>query len=46
MEIDIVCGMEVKATTKHKVTYRGAEFLFCSEECKDEFESAPEDYLD
>jgi YHS domain-containing protein len=40
----IVCGEEVKKE-KSCTDYAGKHYCFCSEECHDEFESNPEDYL-
>jgi Cu+-exporting ATPase len=46
MAIDPVCGMEVdERTTEDKATYQGTTYYFCSEDCKDEFEASPEDYI-
>lgn len=41
----IVCGKDIikeKYSTKHE----GEHYYFCSEECRDEFESNPEEYLE
>lgn len=46
MPIDPVCGMVVPE--EHAVActdYRSKHYCFCSEECKDEFESDPEMYV-
>lgn len=46
MAIDPVCGMEVdERTSKDKHTFEGTTYFFCSSDCKDEFVSAPEDYV-
>ena len=46
MAIDPVCGMEVdERTTEDKTMHQGTTYYFCSEDCKDEFEAAPEDYV-
>jgi len=46
MAIDPVCGMEVdEQTAQHKAIHEGTTYLFCSKDCKDEFEAAPEDYI-
>lgn len=46
MAIDPVCGMEVdERTTKERATHEGTAYYFCSNECKDEFEASPEDYI-
>jgi len=45
MEIDVVCGMEVDPTKAPAETeYEGKLYYFCSEGCRDEFESDPEEY--
>ncbi len=49
MAIDPVCGMDVEektagATQQYTGQYGGQTFYFCSKECKDEFEVAPEQY--
>jgi YHS domain-containing protein len=46
MAIDPVCGMEVdERTTKDKATHEGTTYYFCSQDCKEEFEASPEDYI-
>ena len=46
MAIDPVCGMEVdERTTKDKSTYEGTTYYFCSDDCKEEFEASPGDYV-
>jgi P-type Cu+ transporter len=46
MAIDPVCGMEVDdRSTKDRVTHEGTTYYFCSKDCKDEFQAAPEDYI-
>lgn len=45
MAIDPVCGMEVVDEDKAlKVTYEGRTYYFCSEDCRDEFNEAPDEY--
>jgi P-type Cu+ transporter len=42
---DPVCGMEVEEEdTVGFVEYAGQTYFFCSEECREEFEEAPEEY--
>jgi YHS domain-containing protein len=46
MLTDPVCGMElaqdeVEATSR----YMGNVYYFCSDECREEFDDAPEDYV-
>nr|WP_283812828.1 heavy metal translocating P-type ATPase [Bradyrhizobium tropiciagri] len=46
MAIDPVCGMKVNpATAKHRFTYKGEEYLFCSGRCRERFEAEPEKFL-
>ncbi len=52
-QIDPVCGLEVDETSTHeslKSKYKGTEgeettYFFCSADCKEEFDAAPEDYI-
>jgi Cu+-exporting ATPase len=44
--IDPVCGMRVDpATAKHRFSYQGQEYLFCSARCRERFEAEPEKFL-
>jgi Cu+-exporting ATPase len=44
--VDPVCGMTVDPeTAKHRFTYAGTEYLFCSAGCKTKFEASPGHYL-
>ncbi|MGY3586147.1 Cu+-exporting ATPase [Bradyrhizobium sp. USDA 4341] len=44
--IDPVCGMKVDpATAKHRFSYQGEEYLFCSGRCRERFEAEPDKYL-
>ncbi len=44
---DPVCGMTVDLhTTKHRVTYQGKSFHFCSNGCREKFTAHPEKYLE
>ncbi len=46
MPIDPVCGMEVEdESPKHRATFQGQMYYFCSRECKERFVEAPEDYM-
>jgi Cu+-exporting ATPase len=46
MAIDPVCGMEVdEKTTRERATYEGQTYFFCSNDCRDEFQASPEDYI-
>ncbi|MDT8376748.1 MAG: heavy metal translocating P-type ATPase [Mariprofundaceae bacterium] len=44
MNIDPVCGMEVKTDSPHKVEYNGHNWHFCSAKCQDKFEAMPDQY--
>ncbi|MEA2863091.1 MAG: P-type Cu+ transporter, partial [Bradyrhizobium sp.] len=45
--IDPVCGMKVDpATAKHRFTYRGRDYFFCSARCHTRFEADPAKYLE
>jgi P-type Cu+ transporter len=44
--IDPVCGMRVTiATARHRLQYRGQEYLFCGGRCRERFEAEPEKLL-
>ncbi len=45
MRKDPVCGMEVDEKSRFRRTFRGAEFLFCSERCLERFSENPNDWL-
>lgn len=46
MAIDPVCSMQVDETDAEFMTeYEGKKYYFCSEACKEEFESDPEEYV-
>ncbi len=46
MATDPVCKMEVDpATAEFTSEYDDKSYYFCSESCKEEFESDPEEYL-
>jgi len=40
----IVCGKEIQKE-KYCTEHDGKHYCFCSEDCHDEFESNPEEYL-
>ncbi len=43
---DPVCKCEVdEKTAKFKSTYDNKEYFFCTEQCKEDFESKPQLYL-
>jgi Cu+-exporting ATPase len=44
--IDPVCGMRVNPqTAKHRFTYKGQDYFFCSARCRERFEAEPEKFL-
>ncbi|MBA2592130.1 MAG: YHS domain-containing protein [Pseudomonadota bacterium] len=43
---DPVCGMSVKMDTAFRMAYAGNTYLFCSDDCLERFQSAPERYLE
>lgn len=42
--VDPVCGMEVAPTSGYSRMYEGREYRFCSRQCLDQFDAAPERY--
>jgi Cu+-exporting ATPase len=43
--VDPVCGMTVREdSAAGKSGYKGEKYYFCSTECKNTFDSAPEEY--
>ncbi len=43
MAIDPICGMTVdEKTAKYKSEYKGKQYYFCAQGCKDKFEKDPE----
>ncbi|MEK6680952.1 MAG: heavy metal translocating P-type ATPase, partial [Nitrospirota bacterium] len=46
MAIDPICGMTVdEKTAKYKSEYKGKQYYFCAQGCKDKFEKDPEEAL-
>jgi P-type Cu+ transporter len=44
--VDPVCGMKVKReTAKHRLEYKGQEYLFCGARCRERFQADPENFL-
>src|SRR5512144_1795252 len=44
--LDPVCGMAVDLqTAKHRATFDGVDFAFCSASCKSRFEAEPARYV-
>lgn len=44
-EKDPVCGMDLSESTEYKSEYGGKTYLFCSEDCKNKFDSNPAEYI-
>ena len=42
--IDPVCGMRVDPTNSYAKMYRGVQYRFCSRECLDKFDAAPDKF--
>ena len=41
---DPICGMEVGENSKLKSSYKGKTYVFCSANCKQNFDKKPEKY--
>jgi YHS domain-containing protein len=44
-DIDPVCGMTVETATAKSSAHKGHVYYFCSQTCREKFETAPETYL-
>ena len=45
MERDVVCGMNIDPeTATDQSEYQGRTYYFCSLECKERFDSSPQEY--
>jgi YHS domain-containing protein len=42
---DLVCNMQVSKRTEFKTTYKEKTYYFCRQECKSDFERAPEQFV-
>ncbi len=42
---DPVCGMDVGEDSKFKSSYKGKTYVFCSVNCKQNFDKQPESYV-
>jgi YHS domain-containing protein len=42
---DLVCNMQVSKKTEFKTIYKGKTYYFCRQECKSDFERAPEQFI-
>jgi len=46
MTRDVICGMEISETdAEYQTQYAGQRYYFCSRECKEEFETNPEEFV-
>ncbi len=45
-KLDPVCGMLVEPNIPHRATYKGKNFVFCSDHCLDTFKRAPERFVE
>lgn len=45
MPIDPVCGMQIDTDEALTMNYEGQIYYFCSDECRQEFREAPEEYV-
>lgn len=44
---DPVCGMQIDENLSDKIAdYQGQKYYFCSESCKEQFDTKPESYAD
>jgi Cu+-exporting ATPase len=47
MVTDPVCGMKVdEKKPEFQAQYAGRKYVFCSDECRKEFENTPEEYVE
>ena len=44
-KFDPVCGMKVRADSRHRVAYGDEIYLFCCQGCKDKFDKNPDKYV-
>jgi YHS domain-containing protein len=42
---DLVCNMQVSKKTEFKTDYKGKTYYFCRQECKSDFDRAPEQFI-
>lgn len=45
LAIDPVCHMNIRKDTAHRVVYRGSNWYFCTQDCRDEFKADPEHWM-
>jgi YHS domain-containing protein len=43
---DPVCGMKVDEKSEFHTQFAGRKYFFCSDECRKEFESEPDEYVE
>jgi len=43
--VDPVCGMTVSDTSKHRSSFEGTDYYFCSEHCENKFIANPSVFL-
>jgi YHS domain-containing protein len=47
MTIDPVCGIEVdEMNPEFQAQFAGKKYVFCSDECRKEFEQQPNEYIE
>jgi len=47
MKRDLVCGMDIdEKSAAAKMEYKGKNYFFCAQSCKERFERSPETYVD
>jgi len=47
MAIDPVCGMRVdEKNAEFQAMFAGKKYFFCSEDCRNEFEENPDEYIE
>lgn len=47
MTTDPVCGVEIdEKTAEFQTQFAGKKYFFCSQDCRKEFESEPNDYVE
>jgi YHS domain-containing protein len=44
-DIDPVCGMTIQTAAARSSAYQGRVYYFCSQKCREKFETAPASYL-
>ena len=46
MMIDPVCGMRIDDKSEFQTQFAGKRYFFCSENCKQEFEADPDEFVE